>query len=226
MHGEVPDYRRAGRTVVIVSHAMGLLRNFCDHVTWLEHGRLQAVGPAGSVVDDYVDETHAERGVTPADGADDARWGSGEIRVERVEVLDASGTDTRTLRTGDEVVVRLHYRAAERVERPVFGIGITTLEGHDVTGPNTRDTDDVPDALEGVGHVDFRVDRLALLPGTYELTAAVYDYTCQHPFDHRHRLVRFDVVPGVPREGVGVVSLGGAWRYSESDVSAALRRTR
>ena len=134
------DYRRAGRTVVVVSHAMGSLRNFCDTVAWLEHGRLQAVGPAGSVVDDYVDETHADRKVSDAAGADDARWGSGEIRVERVELLDASGGDTRTLRTGDDVVVRLHYRAEQSVERPVFGLGITTLEGHDVTGPNTRDT--------------------------------------------------------------------------------------
>ena len=220
------DYRRAGRTVVVVSHAMGSLRNFCDTVAWLEHGRLQAVGAAGSVVDDYVDETHADRKVSGAAGADDARWGSGEIRVERVELLDASGGDTRTLRTGDDVVVRLHYRAEQPVERPVFGLGITTLEGHDVTGPNARDTGDVPDALQGRGHVDFRVDGLALLPGTYELTAAVYDYTCQHPFDHRHRLVRFDVVPGTPREGVGVVSLGGTWRYSESDVTATVRPTR
>ena len=217
------DYRRAGRTVVVVSHAMGQLRNFCDQAAWLEHGRLQAVGPAGAVVDDYVDETHADRAVPDAEGADDARWGSGEIRVERVEVLDTGGGDTRTVRTGDDVVVRLHYRADQPVERPVFGLGITTLEGHDVTGPNTRDTDDVPDRLEGEGHVDFQVDRLALLPGTYELTAAVYDYTCQHPFDHRHRLVRFDVVPGTPRESVGVVSLGGSWHYSES---AAVRRTR
>jgi ABC-2 type transport system ATP-binding protein len=211
------DYRRAGRTVVVVSHAMGQLRNFCDHVAWLEHGTLQAVGPAGTVVDDYVDETHAERDVTDPTAGADARWGSGEIRVDRVEMLDPSGVDTRTVRTGEQVIVRLHYQAADRVERPVFGLGITTLEGHDVTGPNSRDTDEVPDQLEGEGHVDFRVDRLALLPGTYELTVAVYDYTCQHPFDHRHRLVRFDVVPGTPREGVGVVTLGGSWRYSEPE---------
>jgi hypothetical protein len=54
----------------------------------------------------------------------------------------------------------------------------------------------------------------------------VYDFTCQHPIDHRHRLLRFDVLPGTPREGVGVVSLGGAWQYSETDVAASVRRTR
>ena len=74
--------------------------------------------------------------------------------------------------------------------------------------------------LEGSGYVDLRVSRLMLLQGTFDLTVAVYDFTRQHPIDHRHRLVRFDVVGGEPREGVGVVSLGGEWQYSLSRLAA------
>ena len=220
------DYRRAGRTVVVVSHAMGQLRNFCDRVAWLEHGELKAVGGAGSVVDDYVDETHQDRHVGGGASGAEARWGSGEMRITGVQILDGAGIETLTLRTGDTAIVRMHYQAPTEVPKPVFGIGITTLEGQDVSGPNTRDTDDVPDLIVGTGYVDFRVDQLTLLPGTYELTVAVYDYTCQHPIDHRHRLARFDVVAGIPREGVGVVSLGGAWRYSQPSVAASVHRSR
>jgi ABC-2 type transport system ATP-binding protein len=213
------DYRRAGRTVVVVSHAMGQLRNFCDHVAWLEHGRLQAVGPAGVVVDDYVDETHRDREMLPNGGPaepQEARWGSGEVRIDRVEMFGSASLPTRTLRTGEGMTVRMHYDVTTPVEKPVFGIGIATLDGHEVTGPNTRDTDDVPDHLEGRGHVEFRVDRLMLLPGTYELSVAVYDYTCQHPIDHRHRLLRFDVAAGSSREQVGMVTLSGDWRYPDA----------
>ncbi|MGZ4608972.1 MAG: ABC transporter ATP-binding protein, partial [Actinomycetes bacterium] len=212
------DYRNSGRTVVVVSHAMGQMRNFCDHVAWLEHGQLKGVGPAGSVVDDYVDDTHRDREADAGAATDTesggARWGSGEARIERVEVLDGSGAPTLTARTGQQMTVRMHYDVSTPVPKAVFGIGLTTLEGHEVTGPNTRDSDDVPELLEGRGYVDFRVPKLMLLPGTYELSAALYDYTCQHPIDHRHRLLRFDVVAGTPREGIGVVSLGGEWTYS------------
>jgi len=211
------DYRREGRTVVVVSHAMGQLRNFCDEVAWLEHGALKGVGPAGSVVDDYVDTTHEDREVTDtASGTTEARWGSGEVRISEVQLLDGLGAETRTFRTGDPVTIRMHYDASMEVVKPVFGIGISTLEGQEVTGPNARDRDEVPDLLDGRGHVDFHVDRLCLLPGTYELTVAVYDYTCQQPIDHRHRIMRFDVIPGFPREGVGVVTLGGRWSYSDA----------
>jgi ABC-2 type transport system ATP-binding protein len=204
---------------------MGQLRNFCDQVAWLEHGLLKGVGPAGSVVDDYVDETHRDREVTETSaGATEARWGSGEVRIVEAQMLDRNGAETRTVRTGEPATIRMHYEASTEVAKPVFGIGITTLEGQDVTGPNTRDVEEVPDLLDGTGYVDFRVDRLTLLPGTYELTVAVYDYTCQHPIDHRHRLVRFDVVPGDPREGVGVMTLGGRWGYSDPQAGASARR--
>jgi ABC-type polysaccharide/polyol phosphate transport system ATPase subunit len=217
------DYRASGRTVVVVSHAMGQLRTLCDHVAWLEHGELKGVGPAGSVVDDYVDETHRDRIATAEDGGG-ARWGSGEIRITRAELLDRDGSPTLTLRTGDPATFRLHYDAPTAVAKPVFGIGIATIEGHEITGPNTRDFDDgdVPDVLEGTGYVDLRVSRLMLLQGTFDLTVAVYDFTRQHPIDHRHRLLRFDVVAGEPREGVGVVSLGGEWRYSPSGLATGV----
>jgi ABC-2 type transport system ATP-binding protein len=215
-------YRDSGRTVVVVSHAMGQLRNFCDHVAWLEHGGLREVGPAGSVVDDYVDDTHQDRTVETE--ANEARWGSGEVRIERVELLDQDGVPTRTLRTGDAATVRLHYVAPERVVRPVFGLGLTTLDGVELTGPNTRELDQVPDWIEGTGHVDFRIPRLLVLPATLDLSVAVYDYTCQHAIDHRHRLLRFDVVPGHPREALGLISLGGDWSYSGTEVTTAVRR--
>jgi ABC-type polysaccharide/polyol phosphate transport system ATPase subunit len=40
--------------VIMVSHDLGLMRDMCQRVAWLDHGRLMAVGPAGEVVDQYL----------------------------------------------------------------------------------------------------------------------------------------------------------------------------
>jgi ABC-type polysaccharide/polyol phosphate transport system ATPase subunit len=206
------DFRRAGKTIVLVSHAMGQLRNMCDQVAWLEHGTVKEVGAPGNIVDDYVGEAHTEReSVTVSEVTPEHRWGSGQARVESYELLDGAGRPTRQVRTGDPVTVRLHWSTSEPVERPVFGVAVHSLEGIEVTGPNTRDADLVPDKIDGTGVVDLHVPRLLLLPGTYDLSAAVYDWTRQHPYDHRHRAVRFDVEPGLPREEHGLTSLGGTW---------------
>ena len=208
------DFRRAGKTIVLVSHAMGQLRNLCDQVAWLEHGRVVRVGEPGNVVDDYVGESHAEEAVpAAAAGAEpgEQRWGSGEVRVESFALLDAAGQPTTSVRTGDPVTVRLRWATREPVERPVFGVAVHSLEGIEVTGPNTADAGLLPDKIDGSGVVDLHVPRLLLLPGRYDLSAAVYDATRQHPYDHRHRSYRFEVEPGDPREEHGLTSLGGSW---------------
>ena len=128
-----------------------------------------------------------------------------------MELLDAAGRPTEVVATGDAVTVRLHWAAREPVERPVFGVAVHSLAGVEVTGPNTRDADLVPDKVDGSGTVELHVPRLLLLPGTYDLSGAVYDITRQHPYDHRHRAYRFDVRPGQPREEHGLTSLGGRW---------------
>lgn len=204
------DLKAAGKTLVIVSHGLSAVRNLCDHVAWLEHGVLKQVGGAGQVVDAYVGVAHQDRESSP-DGHG-SRWGSGEARIERIEVLDSRGMPTTKVRTGDSVTFRFHYNSPELLERPVFGMALFTLEGTLVTGPNLRDGGTVPERLQGSGYVDLEVPRLLLLPGTYDVSASLTDYSFLHSYDHRHRATRFDVEMGMPRETQGgLVSMGGTW---------------
>ena len=210
------ELRREGTTIVIVSHGLESVRRMCEQVAWLDHGVLQKIGDTGEVVDSYIDEVHVDR---QADvGGKGSRWGSGEARIETVELLDPRGESTTRVHTGDRVTVRLHYAANQTIERPVFGLALHTVDGFHVTGPNTREADCVPDRIEGKGTVDFVVDHLMLLPGTYDITVALTDYGALHPFDYRHRALRFDVDPGTPHETFGgVVSLGGHWHVDALD---------
>jgi ABC-type polysaccharide/polyol phosphate transport system ATPase subunit len=211
------DLRESGKTVVIVSHALGSVRTLCDDVALLEHGELRAVGPAGQVIDTYLADVHVDR---TADGEHGSRWGSGEGRVERVELLGPDGRATTEVKTGDEITIRLHYRFEEPIERPVFGIAIQTLEGMIVSGPNTRQGGFVPDRLQGTGYVDLHIDRLMLVAGTYDLSASLYDYSCSHAYDFRYLTFRFDVQRGDPTEEFGVLALGGVWDATEDRVQS------
>ncbi len=204
------ELKDAGRTIVLVSHDLGTVSNLCDDAVWLEHGRLKLLGQARHVVDEYRNSLQDERDTQPTSGA--SRWGSGDGRIERVDLLDVDGRPVTRVRTGQPLTFRFHYELDVAISRPVFGMAIHTLDDTYLTGPNTRDADCVPDRLEGRGYVDLYVERVLLLPGTYDLTAVIYDYSCLHPYDHRHRAFRFDVDPGEPQERYGFVSLGGRWQ--------------
>jgi ABC-2 type transport system ATP-binding protein len=204
------DFRAAGKTIVIVSHALESVRNLCDTAGWLEHGVLRRLGPASEVIDEYLTESHTDRA---ADGAHGTRWGSGEARLEKIELLDASNEPVKRVRTGDTVVLRFHYEADAPIPKPVFGLAIYTLDGVRVTGPSTRDSGLVPDQLDPgtEGYVDLHVDRLLLLPGTYDVSASLHNSAGTHVWDMRHRVLRFDVEFGDPHEEYGFTSLGGTW---------------
>jgi ABC-type polysaccharide/polyol phosphate transport system ATPase subunit len=203
------DYRRAGKTVVIVSHAMASVRALCDQVAWLAHGRLVQLGPASRVVDEYVDSSHVAREGTLGSGR---HWGSGEARLERVQMLDPSGRVTSRVRTGDPVTFRLHFVADQPVERPVFGVSVETLEGVRICALHSRDDGLDIDRIHGVGSIDLHVPAVQLQPGIFELNASIVDWSTTRTLDfHRHWL-RFDVESGVPRESGGIVSLGGHFR--------------
>lgn len=45
--------RDENRSVVIVHHATEVLRDLCDRVVWLDHGRLRMIGEAHEVLDAY-----------------------------------------------------------------------------------------------------------------------------------------------------------------------------
>jgi ABC-type polysaccharide/polyol phosphate transport system ATPase subunit len=202
------ELKEAGKTIVVVSHALGVMRSLCDNLALLEHGNLVKVGSAGEVVDQYLGDVHEDRERTDTPGV---RWGSGEAQISKLELLDSHGRPTLTVRTGDAVTFRFHYEMSRPIEKPVFGMAIHNVDGVHVTGPNTREADLIPEHLEGSGHVDLRVDRLLLVRGIYDVSAVLSDQAGLHVYDSQHRAFRFDVERGEPAEQDGVASLGGIW---------------
>ncbi len=49
------EFRDEGRTVVIVSHALGTMKEMCDEVAWLRSGELMGVGKPEDVIEKYRD---------------------------------------------------------------------------------------------------------------------------------------------------------------------------
>ena len=151
------DLKESGKTIVVVSHALGTMRTLCDQLALLEHGNLDRGRPVGRGRRDV-----SRRRRTRPRRRRRARnaWGSGEGQIVGFELLDARGRPVRSVRTGDAVIFRFQFRTTQPIEKPVFAMAIHTIEGVHVTSPNTRDAGYTPDLVDGEGHFDLRVDRL------------------------------------------------------------------
>jgi ABC-type polysaccharide/polyol phosphate transport system ATPase subunit len=211
---KIADFKRSGKTVIIVSHALPTLRLLCDQVVWIDHGKMVEIGAASEVLDRYTGFSYEEREVSIEEAATHIHHGGGEARFTKVELIGPNGRPSLLHRLGDSLIVRLYYNAFERVVEPVFGIGVNTQEGAVVFGPNTLTRPLHIDAIEGTGHIDFVIPEILLSAGTYDLDVALWDRLLTRPFDHVNGMVRFDVRNDGYSEA-GVVRQPGHWELAD-----------
>jgi len=127
----------------------------------------------------------------------DGRRGSGEIRFSKVEFLSADGRLQTVTRSGKGLMIRLHYRAKEPIERPSFGFKMYTELGTLVTDTGTwLHGLDIPLAPAGDGYLDLEIDSLNLIPGRYYLSLQLDSSMSQHLYDGLENAVHLDIEEG------------------------------
>jgi ABC-type polysaccharide/polyol phosphate transport system ATPase subunit len=141
------------------------------------------------------------------------RWGSREIEITRVALLDAQGREPSAFQTGELLTVRVCYEAHRPIDEPVFGLAIHHASGFHINGPNTRFGGLSLGTVSGRGYVDYTIAELPLLAGSYVLTAAIYDSTMTHPFDHHERMYSFVVQTSAIAERWGSVHIPARWSW-------------
>ena len=166
--------RNGGRTVLFVSHNMAAVENLCTRGIWIDSGQVRMDAPVHTVIQDYMRTFAAEQSGSIDLRTFEPRRGSGDVRYTAIEFLDAERRRLDVIRSGDKLVVRLHYIANKALPNLNFGFRISTEMGTMVTETNTRIHNvELPPLAVGEGYLDLEVDALNLLPGRYYLTAGI-----------------------------------------------------
>jgi ABC-type polysaccharide/polyol phosphate transport system ATPase subunit len=232
---KISELKRQGITIVLVSHNLGQVREMCNRAIWLADGQIQAQGDVGSVLDRYVERViardeeqmvAAERQrveTADAEAREDEeqgerpevpwRWGSHEVEIVSVQLLDNTGREQRSFQTGDTLRVRIHYLAHQPVHDPKFGLALYHSSGFHISGPNNVVGGCPVPHIEGPGFLDYVIEELPLLPGTYLLTAAIHDLAGEHTYDHIHQRFTFRVRSGGVRETFGSFYIPSSWHW-------------
>jgi len=206
------ELRAKGKTIVIVTHALSTVKEMCDEAALLEHGRLQAIGNAVDVVDRYLGDVFAS-GATAEPNGDIAPT------IGPVQLLDPTGVEIDSTCTGDSVVLRFHYALPAPLADPLITVSIHSLDGLEVSRPMARLAPMHAGTVPLEGTVDLHVDQLMLLPGSYDVAAAISDAGGPPRAPDRAGALRMVVERRDHAEEHGVVSLGGRWAFAAREVS-------
>jgi len=201
---KIAEFHRRGKTILFVSHTLGLVERMCDEVLWLRQGKVADRGDARRVVDAYLtyvaggeeallraahgQTTGAPRGESGTTaGYRAGRWGGREVEIVAVRLLDGKGRERHVFVPGEDLTLALSVRAVHPVEDFVFGVGLFSAEGVQVYGTNTDIEDFRPVRLAGEGEVRLTLEGLRLVEGTYLVDVAAHkrDGT---PYDYHQGL--------------------------------------
>ena len=244
------EFKRRGKTILLVTHSLDLVERFCDEALWLDAGRIKGSGDPKRIVGAYVTDfehreeqelaatdararrSAAEPG-TPADDhapavlpdnpvetgsgptdmfrAAEGRWGSREVEITDIALLDADGAPGHVFHSGDRLDLRIRMRAPLPVDDFVVGVGLFNAEGVCCYGTNTSIEELMPERLSGEAEAIFSFESLDLVEGTYKLDVGIHKMD-GYPYDY-HRLLHTFRVKSRAKD-VGIYRPRHAWRFA------------
>jgi ABC-2 type transport system ATP-binding protein len=209
---KIQELRKQGKTIIFVSHGLDQVEKLCETAAWIDQGSLKMVGPALDVVNEYSGLSYgAEETV---EGEIGKRWGSHEIEITNVQLLDEAGNESTLHQTGEKMIIRIHYHAHMELSDVVAGIRITNVDGTNVWGTNSKRRGTRFTPMNSTGAIDLEIFHLPLLEGIYDLTVDLVDWTELHSYDHWGKRKQIHVVQtNVYDEGL--ITTDASWKISE-----------
>ncbi|MEO8275106.1 MAG: ABC transporter ATP-binding protein [Thermoanaerobaculia bacterium] len=227
----IEELLASGRTVIFVSHALGLVEELCSRVLWLDNGRVRLLGDPRRAVDGYrqavaEDESRAHREAKEERERDESepavraahsnatedvlRWGSGAAEILGVRLLDAAGVERYHFESGEAVTFELEVQAAAALEDIVFGVGLFSPRAVEVWGTNTDIDGFASQSFSGRATIALECPSLRLAPGEYLVDVAAHAQDGA-PYDYRRKLLAFSVTSS--SGGAGVYLPEHRWKF-------------
>jgi ABC-type polysaccharide/polyol phosphate transport system ATPase subunit len=207
--GRIGDFKRAGGTIVLVSHDPSAVERLCDRAVMLEHGRVLEQGPADEVVSAY----HRRLVSGPAEAAAQRNGGAGLCRVHEVRAVGGDGTSRNRFTEGEPMALEVWLYSEKGVDDASVTVGIRDAGGKPI-GSQT---------LEGARLRSARLERLRLnfpgLPmreGRFFVDVGVTTSDRDAELALAERALELTVF-GSDAAGSGPIRLGGTWDLPSVD---------
>jgi ABC-2 type transport system ATP-binding protein len=205
---KIEEFRREGRTIVVVSHSLGLVQQLCKEVIWLDKGKIRQSGLATDVISAYTGGSYAEH--LERDDESRERWGTGDARINSIELLSSVETKIKHFDSDAAVKIRCQINAHVRLESPILRVRVTKLNGDVVWATSTQRVSNSIRVLDGPATATLDIPKFGLLEGTYYLSASISNSTSTTEFDHCQNWLRFNVHK-TNLFDEGIVSVESAW---------------
>lgn len=220
---KIYEMRKKGTTILVVTHDMGTIDRLCDYGIWLDHGIKLDEGQPRYIQNRYQEFMAGEQEQRKQlekdenleidqvnDNKENIRknriaiqditefgnhFGTGDIIITGVKVLDAKGVDKRSFQSGDDVRVVVSYKAQIPLDklRVNVGLEIHSADGTYIYGTNSARDGSEPLKIKENGILEVRFESLNLIEGSYTIGVAFANQEETISYDHYYELVELKI---------------------------------
>ena len=225
----IRQLQRQGAAILFVTHDLGMAQQFCDRIVWLNGGRVAAAGPPDDVVSAYREAMQRmTQQRTPSAQPDQQtaggevlsvnrnRFGSLEVEVHDVLLLDRRSAPVTILPADRSLVVDLSWRAQQLPKTVIFSISIYSADGLllcEVFSP--------PGNLPAhAGRTQLTFERLDLASGCYRMDVGVYPADWSYAYDYHWQAYHLQVE--TPGDSKGPLRPPCTWQLAPATASYLL----
>jgi lipopolysaccharide transport system ATP-binding protein len=218
------SFRKAGKTLLLVSHNTDQIRSLCDEVVVLEEGELEVQTDPESAMKCYNDlmrlRTERRSAQLPEGGTDihslagqGSRVGTQEAVITDVRLCDSVGRFLDHLISGEGLKVILEYRLKKSIPDMAFTLGVfneTNVKCFEITVSSTYSQFGL---LGDQGSLTCYLPNLYLLPGRYYINVGFYPLDWSYVYDFHWQMHPLQVEsreekgPGLS----GIISVRPTW---------------
>ena len=234
---KIEEFKKQGKTILFVSHAMGSIQKYCDRVILLNKGQ-QIIDSTPKIAIDLFNKMSVtnkqklktENSEKPSNTVFDENisWKQSmdinpktvEYGDKRAEIIDFCITNesddiTNTITKGEYFTVKMKVLFHTAVNEPIFAFTIKDVKGTELTGSNTLLGEKTPESVSAGQSVTitFR-QKMSLRCNDYLLALGCTGYS-EGKFTVFHRL--YDVCPIIvlsEKDTVGIYDM-----YSDIEVT-------
>lgn len=160
-HETISEFRRQGKTLILVTHDLASVERWCNEAVWLDQGLVRQIGEPRHVIDTYLNAIHEEEekiletqnealnyavrkqrsdgkhGSRVSAATDNTRWGNLDVEITSVLMKDNRGEERWLFASNDQLSIEVTYVIHRPVPDLVFGIGVLRADGLCIYGTNT-----------------------------------------------------------------------------------------
>jgi len=202
----IQQFLEQGGTLLMVSHSMYVVQKLCQKALWVHAGSIEQYGDVFPVTQAYL-AWHEKRSAKDKEMRIKAAGDGAYYRIEQFTLAGGEKNDPPTFSMGDDLDIELQIYSPD--DRPPVGVvGVVRADGTPVYGVVSDNENAAPVKLADHQYrFRLRLNNIALLPGSYNLSAHTMDPEGIRVFDSQQMAF---TITGNTKE-VGYIRLPHEW---------------